>query len=240
MYGQLRGCVVCSLVTLTPESSKVVAVVEPWYVAASKGLHPESYRWRINAYLVAPETALQLTTGWPEAIVPEMVGDVRVTPRAIELYHLYQDGNISGRGFAERNASLEERLEQLDNEIPKLQADVDFLKIEFLTSGEALAAAQDLQARWPRLSRDEKRGVVEAITDRIVVRDNEIDIMLSYVPNAAKPPPIPNWKDRAKSPHTLASRRNQADNPGLNICRIWHKLPQCPTKTNRLSGSLEK
>jgi site-specific DNA recombinase len=122
-----------------------------------------------------------------------------------KLYHLYQEGNISGRGFSERNSSLEERLEQLDREVPSLQADVDFLKIELLSSGEAVAAAQDLQTRWPKLSRDEKRGVIEAITDRIVVRDNEIAITLSYVPNAAKPPPTPSWKDRTKSPHTLAS-----------------------------------
>jgi len=66
----------------------------------------------------------------------------RLVAEADKLYRLYQEEHISGRGFAERNAALEERLEQLGNEIPKLQANLDFLKIEFLSSEEALADAQ--------------------------------------------------------------------------------------------------
>ena len=94
-------------------------------------------------------------------------------------------------------------LSNSQNEIAQLKAEVDFLKIEFLSSADVLAAAQDLQARWPNLKTDEKRAVVESIT----VSDNEITIDLAYVPNAAKPPPTPNWKDRTKSPHTLGGRR---------------------------------
>lgn len=104
----------------------------------------------------------------------------------------------------------------------------------------ASGARLDLDGDAPKhkLTRDEKRGVIEAITDRIVISDNEITITLSYVPNAAKPPPTPSWKDRAKSPHTLEGRYENS-NISANIANTVARVAggSVPRRFRRRSRS---
>ena len=119
-----------------------------------------------------------------------------------KVYRLYLDDRISGQLFAERNTPLEERFRQLDDEVPRLQADVDILRLQVASSDEVLAEARDLYARWPSLSFAERRQIVEAITDRILVADNEIMVNLAYLP-LPQSFPMTGLKGAAKSSHTV-------------------------------------
>ena len=65
---------------------------------------------------------------------------------------------------------------------PELQAEIDFLKIQYLSSDEVLNEAKDLHSRWPQLNHDEKRKIIESITDRISVGQDDIHINFSYLP----------------------------------------------------------
>jgi len=100
------------------------------------------------------------------------------------VYQLYMDGQISAEGFGTRYKPLEERLKQLDEEIPRLQAEVDYLKISMLSKDHMLTNARDLYARWPSLDYEEKRKVAESLTQRIIVGNGEIDIELCYLPSS--------------------------------------------------------
>lgn len=113
----------------------------------------------------------------------------KVAAEMEKLYRLYQDDHISGQGFAEKNGPLEARVRQLEDEIPRLAGEIDFLRLQLLSSTEVVSEAQDLHTRWTKLTFDEKRQVIEGITDRIVVADNEITIDLAYLPPGGKPPP---------------------------------------------------
>jgi site-specific DNA recombinase len=99
-----------------------------------------------------------------------------------QTYRLYLDGNISSDGFGIRNRPLEERLGQIDREIPELQGQIDFLRIQYLSSDQIVSEAKDLYSRWPQLQAAEKRNLIEAITDKIVVGKGEIAIDLCYAP----------------------------------------------------------
>ncbi len=99
-----------------------------------------------------------------------------------QTYRLYLEGNISGDGFRFRNGPLEERLRQIDDQIPHVQSEIDFLKIQYLSSDQILADAKDLYTRWPHLVAEEKRTLVEAITERITIGKDEVAIDLCYVP----------------------------------------------------------
>jgi site-specific DNA recombinase len=99
-----------------------------------------------------------------------------------QTYRLYIDGNLSSEGFGIRNGPLEARLKQLDDQIPKLNGEIDFLKIQYLSSGQIVSEAKDLYSRWPHLEPAEKRSLIEAITDKIVIGKDEVAIDLSYVP----------------------------------------------------------
>lgn len=107
-------------------------------------------------------------------------------------YRLYSDGHLSGALFAERNTPLEQRRDQLDEELPRLRAEVDVIRLQLLSADEVISEAVDLCARWSKLLFEERRQIVESITERILIGDNEITIHLAYLPSAPVPAsPVP-------------------------------------------------
>jgi hypothetical protein len=52
-------------------------------------------------------------------------------------------------GFGRHYRPLEERLKQIDNQIPEVQGEIDFLKIQYLSSDQIFNEAKDLYSRWP-------------------------------------------------------------------------------------------
>jgi site-specific DNA recombinase len=86
--------------------------------------------------------------------------------------------------FKEVYQPLEERLGQLEKQQPELEAEIDFLKIQYVSSDVVLKEAKDLYDRWPKLPFEEKRSIVETITDQIIIGNEDINIKLSYLPHA--------------------------------------------------------
>jgi len=111
----------------------------------------------------------------------------RETRQALDkIMRLYLDDEISKEGFGKEYRPLEQRLSQLEDEIPRLQGEIDFLKIQYLASDQILADAKDLYSRWPELEFAEKRKVVENITERIVVGKDDVTIDLCYLPSSSE------------------------------------------------------
>jgi site-specific DNA recombinase len=77
---------------------------------------------------------------------------------------------------------LSDRQRQLDDEIPKGQAVIDVPKIAHLSQEEIVTEAKDLYSRWTELPKDEKRRIVEAITEAITIGKEDIEIALYYAP----------------------------------------------------------
>jgi site-specific DNA recombinase len=100
------------------------------------------------------------------------------------IYRLYSEGGLTAEGFGKFYRPLEERQRQLDDELPRLQAEVDVRKINNLSGDRVLSEAKDLYGRWPDLTRDEKRRIVESISEKIVVGKDDIDITLCYLPSS--------------------------------------------------------
>lgn len=98
------------------------------------------------------------------------------------VLRLHLDGVMDQDAFVRDHRPLEERLMQLGEEIPDLQAQIDFLRIQRLSSDQILSEAKDLHGRWNELGREEKRHVIEQITNRITVSDAEVEIDLCYLP----------------------------------------------------------
>lgn len=137
----------------------------------------------IAAYLREGEEAM----AEKERLLAVQSGERSKIKREIDrLYDLYDSEAISKSGFGEKYHPLNERLEQIEDELPALQAQLDVLKIHYLSSDEIISEARDLYARWDTLSRDEKRAIVEAITESIVVGKEEIVINLHYLPSTSE------------------------------------------------------
>lgn len=101
-----------------------------------------------------------------------------------KVYRLYLDDGIDSEGFKRINTPLQQRAEQLDDEIPRLAGELDFLKLSYLSSEEVISEGQSLYARWPALSVEDKRGIIENITERIIVDRNEVTLELAYLPSS--------------------------------------------------------
>jgi site-specific DNA recombinase len=121
------------------------------------------------------------------------------TTEADKLYRLYVDGNLSGSAFAERNRPLEERIRQLRDEIPARTGSLDVKRLQILSSDEIVSEAKDLYARWPSLEFEERREIVEGITERILISDNEITIRLAYLPFECARAPRENGTNGART-----------------------------------------
>ena len=91
---------------------------------------------------------------------------------------------VSGIAFGKFFRPIEERQKQLEDELPRLQAEIDFLKINSFSSDQVMTDATYLQEIWPGLERAEKRKIVECITNKIVISKEEITIDLCYLPSS--------------------------------------------------------
>ena len=98
------------------------------------------------------------------------------------LFDLYAAGQIPKMDFGKRHAPISERRTQIEGELPRLQAERDVLKVRLVSQEVAAEDAKDLTDRWEAMAFEERRQIVEAITDRITVGKDEIDISLLHLP----------------------------------------------------------
>jgi hypothetical protein len=67
-----------------------------------------------------------------------------------------------------------------------VEADISFLKVQADSADVVLQDAKMLYQRWPTMTLEERRSIVETITESIVIEDEENTIKLAYMPAALK------------------------------------------------------
>jgi len=108
----------------------------------------------------------------------------KVRDEMARTHRLYLDGQIPLESFGGYHKPLEERLRQLQVELPKLEAEFDHLNIDGISVDQVLSEARGLYSRWPSLPVEEKQRIVQSIAESITVRKDEIDITLSHLPSS--------------------------------------------------------
>jgi site-specific DNA recombinase len=108
----------------------------------------------------------------------------KVRDEMTRTHRLYVEEQITAQGFGQFYKPAEERLNQLVLELPKLQAEVDYLKVNKLSADDILHEAGTLYDRWPSLPPEDQRKIVECLIEKIVIGDGEIDITLSHLPSS--------------------------------------------------------
>ncbi len=101
-----------------------------------------------------------------------------------ELVNLRINGDLAKESFPMLYKPIEEQYHQLEQQIPELEAEIDFLKIQQLSSDTVLNEAQELYDQWPELAFENKRAIVETITSQILIDQDEITITLAYMPTS--------------------------------------------------------
>lgn len=100
------------------------------------------------------------------------------------VYRAYINQKISMDDFGLQFNPISKRIKQIDKQIPELQGEIDFLKIQYLNSGEILNEARNLHSKWKDLNFEEKRKIVENITENVIVGKENISINLCYLPSS--------------------------------------------------------
>ena len=103
-----------------------------------------------------------------------------------KLYKAYINDELTMETFGRYHKPLEERAKQLENRIPDLQGEIDFLRIQYLSSDQILSEAKDLYSRWKDLTMEEKQKIVENITEKIIISKEDVTIHLTYLPPSSK------------------------------------------------------
>ncbi len=106
----------------------------------------------------------------------------RLGKEAEKLYRLYQEDALTVDGFRDRHRPLEERLLGLGTEVPRLQGEIDFLKVRTLMQEEIIGRTQDLAEGWLTMGTREKRTVVETLVERITIGKKGVTIELATLP----------------------------------------------------------
>lgn len=164
-------------------------------------------RDQIAAYLEEADEAMREK----EAMITVLERERDQVSREMDkLYRLYIDDEIPKEGFGLRYRPLEERHGQIEDQIPALQAEVDLLKVHYLSADQVVNDAQAFCDHWHELPREERRDLVEAITEQIVVGKDEVSIELRYLPTLPSEDSDPLPGARAFKPHGLTDGNSSA------------------------------
>ncbi len=98
------------------------------------------------------------------------------------LIELFQKGQLPQEGFGKHYQPIFDQLKQTEQRIPELKGEIDFLKIQLLSSDQILSEAHSLYERWPEMPFKSKRSIIEAILQKIIIGEDEIEIFLHHLP----------------------------------------------------------
>jgi len=105
----------------------------------------------------------------------------KVRQEADQTYRLYLDGGLTVQQFKERYQPLDDRKNQLEAEIPRIEADVDLLKVDSFSSEQIMAEARDLHSRWGSMGQEERRRIVELLVKDVIIAKEGITLNLCYL-----------------------------------------------------------
>ncbi|MCW3073512.1 MAG: recombinase family protein [Flaviaesturariibacter sp.] len=139
----------------------------------------------LETYLMESNTLLQEK----KRLLALVQGEVSGLRRQMkEFIDMRVNRELSPERFQEYYAPVEVQLKQLEHQVPELEAEIDFLKIQYLSSDTVLEEARNLYDQWQSLPDDEKRNIIETITESVIIGKDEVSINFSYLPV----PPSPN------------------------------------------------
>lgn len=94
------------------------------------------------------------------------------------LLILHSEGKIPTESFHTYHQKPYDQIVQIQERIQELERDISMNNDSKETTNEVLDLAKNLYEKWVHLSHQEKREIIETITEKIIVSSNEIDIHL--------------------------------------------------------------
>jgi len=112
----------------------------------------------------------------------------KLAKKMSDLLNLRLEGELSKESFTSEYKPLEERVAQLDAQLPQLEAEIDVRTIQLLAGDTVVSVARTLLDEWHTMTMDQKRAIVETITTGIEIGKDDITITLAYAPPLSQNP----------------------------------------------------
>lgn len=98
------------------------------------------------------------------------------------LLDLFNDGSLDKKIFSEKIKEQQERKQQLENEIPRLEGEIDFIKTSEIGKDFILTKATTLYALWDTLDNDSKVKIVKELLSGVSLNKKEVIFEYFYLP----------------------------------------------------------
>lgn len=128
-----------------------------------------------------------------ERLIAAHTDTMRKLDRDIDtLLDLYQRGALDEAGFKTRYDTNAARKRELEDELPRLLARKETIKLSSRNTEEALRETKDILSRWETMEKTQKRLIVEAILVRADIGADEVEFTFLHEPTSSPPSPPPN------------------------------------------------
>lgn len=146
------------------------------------------FKEQLTQFLLSKEDVARYFDG-SHAQINEKKKEIDIVNQKIEslntkiskLFELHEQGQIETERFNEYYNEPNEQLKQLKRKIPELEGEIFALQDQFKSSGYIIEEAKSLYENWDTLDKEQKRNIIEIITEKIIVADQEITINLNYL-----------------------------------------------------------
>jgi site-specific DNA recombinase len=106
----------------------------------------------------------------------------RAKKDADRCFELYEAKALTVAQFKERFQPLDARRQQLEREIPKLEAEIIALGVEEMTAEHIASEGRNFYSEWPTFTEERKRSVAELFLKEIVVGVEDVLVNLFTLP----------------------------------------------------------
>jgi site-specific DNA recombinase len=150
------------------------------------------YQEYLKGYLTSTDAAQYRSTMGIELVEKERLYELtkeerdRLAKRRTQLVNLRLDGELDKEGFQEEYKPLEGRLSQLEEQLPLMEAEIDYQRIQHQSADVVIADAKTLYEQWPEMPFESKRVIVETITRHITIGKDDIHIALAVDPTFSR------------------------------------------------------
>jgi site-specific DNA recombinase len=118
-----------------------------------------------------------------EAQTKQLVGELKAIGKKIDsIIELWNDKAIDKATFSEKFDELRVRKEQLQNEIPRIEGEIAFIKTAELGRDKLLTQATSLAALWDTLDYDGRVKVTRELLSGVTYRKDQLTFEYFYLP----------------------------------------------------------
>jgi site-specific DNA recombinase len=168
------------------------------------------FKEQLTEFILSKEEVSRYFNG-THSIINDKKEEINIVNAKIEklehkiekIFELHEQGKIETERFNDFYDKPNEQITQLKRKIPELEGQIFALKDQFKSSGYIIEEARSLYENWDKLDKRQKRNIIEIITEKIVVSEQDISITLNYIA-----PQKPSFKKTANGLHSLYSIAN--------------------------------